>query len=195
MRIFFGATLPANTKTQIEKIQEEVRVSIHGIRIESRDKLHITLQFIGDFKPDKVGSLFASVSEEIGRSSFRASSTEISGMSYFPNEKIRRGIWIDCRDDGTVAGIAESIKSVTKQFGVIPETRGFKSHITIARLRGDGSGRGLNNYVDLQKLWTNGKLTVERFLPVSVALFESTLRSSGSEYKILSEIPLVGVNN
>lgn len=195
MRIFFGATLPAGTKTQIEKIQEEVRVSIHGVRIESRDKLHITLQFIGDFKPEKIETLFSAVSEEIEKSSFRSSANEINGMSYFPNDKIRRGIWIDCRDDGTLAGIADSIKSVTGQFGVVPETRAFKSHITIAQLRVNGGGRSLSDYVNLQKLWSNGKLTVERFFPVGVALFESTLKSSGSEYKILSEIPLVGISS
>ena len=97
---------------------------------------------------------------------------------------------LTARDDGTLAAIAESIKSVTGQFGVAAETRAFKPHITIARLRGGKDERSQKNYLDLQKLWGNGKLSVERFFPKSVALFESILKSSGSEYKILSDIPL-----
>ncbi len=190
MRIFFGATLPEETKMEIQEIQEEIHSSIPDIRIESADKLHITLQFIGDFAPAKIASLSSSVGEEMEKSSYKSPVTEINGMNYFPNEKIRRGIWIDCRDDGTLAAIAESIKSVTGQFGVAAETRAFKPHITIARLRGGKDERSQKNYLDLQKLWGNGKLSVERFFPKSVALFESILKSSGSEYKILSDIPL-----
>lgn len=191
MRIFFGATLPENTKTQIEKIQEELHGSSRDARIEVRNKLHITLQFIGDFKPEKVDDLFSSVSREVESRCFKSSSTEVNGMNYFPNEKVRRGIWIDCQDDGTLAAIAESIKSVTIKFGVIPEKRAFKPHITILRFR-NGADRSQKNFLDLQKLWSDGKLSIERFFPKSIALFESTLKSSGSEYKILSDIPLTG---
>ena len=190
MRIFFGATLPENTKTQTENIQEELRNNIDGIRIEAREKLHITLHFIGDFMPEKIESLFSSVSGEVKRSGFKSSLTEVDGLSYFPSEKIRRGIWIDCRDDGTLGAIAETVKSVAEKFGVIPERRAFRPHITIARFRGEG-GTNRKNYLDLQKLWSNGKLSIERFFPKSIALFESTLKSSGSEYEVLSDIPLI----
>jgi len=161
MRIFFGATLSESTKTQIEKIQEELRNDIDDIRIEARQKLHITLQFIGDFKPEKVESLFSSVRGEIERSRFKSPLTAVNGLSYFPNERVRRGVWIDCQDDGTLGAIAELIKSVTEKFGVIPEKREFKPHITIARFRGEGD-RNRKNYIDLQKLWSNGKLFIER---------------------------------
>ncbi len=190
MRIFFGATLPESTKTQIEKIQEELHGSSSDARIEAKNKLHITLQFIGDFDPGKVKNLFSSVVHEIERSSLKASNIEVSGVTYFPNEKVRRGIWVDCQDDGTLAAIASSIQSVTSEFGIVPEKRVFKAHITIARFHGEGK-RGRSDYLDLQKLWSDGKLSIERFFPRSIALFESTLKSSGSEYKILWDIPLI----
>jgi 2'-5' RNA ligase len=198
MRLFFGATIPEKTKTQIEKIQEEIRSSFENVRIEGADKLHITLQFIGDFPEDplddrkNVETLFSGVDEEIKRRAFKSSAAEAIGMNYFPGKNLARGIWIDCRDDGTLGAIAESVKAVTAQFGVVAEGRAFVPHITVARFHGESRRRSGENYVDLQKLWSNGKLSIERFFPQSVALFESILKSSGSEYRVLSEIGLRG---
>jgi 2'-5' RNA ligase len=70
----------------------------------------------------------------------------------------------------------------------VPEVRHFKVHITIARLKEQSSSANL----DLKKFESEGKLRIERFFPMSVALFESLLKSSGSEYKILSQISLRG---
>jgi 2'-5' RNA ligase len=189
MRIFFGATLPENTKAQIEKVQEGLRILGRDARMEPKDKLHITLHFIGDFDRGRVNSLFSAVTDQIKKSWLKASSIEVGGANYFPDEKIRRGIWVDCQDDGTLAVIADSIQYVASQFGVAPEKRRFKPHITIARFRGDVD-ISRKNSIDLQKLWSDGKLSIERFFPKGIALFESTLKSSGSEYKILSDIPL-----
>ncbi|MFZ1082925.1 MAG: RNA 2',3'-cyclic phosphodiesterase [Candidatus Kryptoniota bacterium] len=188
MRIFFGATIPENTKKQIVKIQEQLRSSIYDARFESEDKLHITLQFIGDFEPEKSSDLFSAVAGEIEKLSFKFSAVEIAGINFFPNEKIRRGIWLDCKDDGTLGEIAEAIKSVTKTFSIVPEVRQFNAHITIARLK----ERSNATYIDLKKFEREAKLQIEKFFPMSVALFESMLKSSDSEYKILSQISLRG---
>lgn len=189
MRIFFGATLPENTKVEISKIQEGLRPLIPNARLEGKGKLHITLQFIGDFKQEEVKKLFSSVAEELRKSLFKFSITEVYDMNYFPNDKVRRGIWLDCKDNGTLAGIAKTIELVTGQFGVIAESRAFKPHITVARLKGQVGGKKMGHYLDLQKFWSEGKLSLERFFPESVALFESTLNPdrSGSEYTILHE--------
>jgi len=194
MRIFFGATLPENTKTQILKVQEELRPLFHDARFEGEDKLHITLQFIGEFDVKKSSELFSSVEAEVKESLFESFSVEIVGINFFPNEKVRRGIWLECRDDGTLSRIAEAIKSVTKEFGIIPESRSFKAHITVARLKeGKGTSRFSRNdsVEDLKKFESEDKLHVEKFFPMSIAMFESVLKPSGSEYKMLSQVTLL----
>lgn len=114
---------------------------------------------------------------------------------YFPNMRVRRGIWLDARDDGALASIAEKIRETTSSFGIVPESRKFVAHITIARLKNFGHGKnddisGGDRFPYLQKLLVESKLTVERFFPTSVALFESTLNPGGSSYRILREFPL-----
>ncbi len=190
MRLFWGATLPVPTKNQIRKAQVELSQIFANLRIEGVDKLHITLQFMGDLSSDRVDELLKSVRGTIVAGSFNWQSVENKGISFFPNEKISRGIWIDCRDGGTLAAIAESIKSVTADFGIISERREFVPHITIGRFGRNRIRQDFKNGVDLQKLWSQGKLTIGEFFPVSVALFESKLKPSGSEYKIVSEISL-----
>ena len=195
MRLFFGATLPHETKIQISKIQNEICNSINGAKIEGVDKLHITLQFIGEFDSEKVEELASSVKRDLEGRALKSPLIQATDLSYFPNKKIRRGIWIDCRDDGTLAVVADSIKSVTRELGVTPEKRLFTPHITVARISGERrGGRRESSFAELkpagglQKLWNDGKLSIEKFFPTSVALFESKLKSSGSEYRILSEI-------
>lgn len=202
MRIFFGATLPDETRSQIVEVQNRLRPLIDGARYEGPDKLHITLHFIGDFDSRRVDALFGSAEAELRNHPNKSPLTEVFGLNYFPNLKVRRGIWLDCRDDGSLAAFAESVKTSSREYGVVPETREFNPHITIARLRQVLDKRGHSYHgrevsdarsheaEDLQKLVADGKLSVERFFPRSVALFESTLKPSGSEYRILYEYPL-----
>ncbi len=203
MRIFFGATLPDATKREITEIQETLRPNIPTARFEGVDKLHITLQFIGDFSERELDRLFASAVEQLGHCTHKSPATDITGISYFPDERVRRGIWLDCRDDGSLATFANALKTASWEFGIVPESRAFKPHITIARLREavDKQRRTYGVYgrpgraesrstADLQKLVGESKLSVERFFPTSVALFESTLKPSGSQYRILQEYSL-----
>ncbi len=198
MRIFFGATLPEATKREIVELQEMLRPLVPNARFEGTDKLHITLHFIGDFGQEQVDRLFAGAVQELRIYPAKSPSTEIVGMNYFPNENVRRGIWLDCADDGSLASFAKALMIATSQFGIVPEARAFKPHITIARLReregGGNAGSGFRGsaraVADLQKFKGQGKLSVERFFPKSVALFESTLKPSGSEYRVLYEYSL-----
>ncbi len=203
MRVFFGVTLPEPTKREIIEVQRSIRTTISDARLEGPDKLHITLLFIGDFETGKVDSLFNSAEGELKDGPRTSPLTEIVGMKFFPNLHVRRGIWLDCRDDGTLAAFADSVKTAARQYGVVPEAREFRAHITIARLHRtsdsrDRPARDTGRFGrdtrpgdgDLQKLVADGKLSVKRFFPRSVALFESTLKPSGSEYKILHEYPL-----
>jgi 2'-5' RNA ligase len=203
MRIFFGATLPEITKDEIAELVSSLRLSLRNARFEGRDKLHITFQFIGDFSADRAGELFESASSGLAKLPPMASVTEIVGLSYFPNNRVRRGVWLECRDDGTLARVSQVIKEASSSYGIAPDAREFKPHITIARMsqpfdargrRGDTRGAfdrsGPMFPEDLQKLLGGGKLSVDRFFPKSVALFESTLKPSGSEYRILYEYSL-----
>ncbi len=162
-------------------------------RLETRDKLHITLQFIGDFDESRSGYLFESTAEVLESEKHRSSSTKITGIHYFPGLRVRRGIWLDAEDGGSLGGIADSIKQATAGFGVLPEERAFVPHITIARLRNLHHGSEFEKrqtFPDLEKFWAEGKFSVEQFFPTSVALFESTLNPGGSRYRILREFQL-----
>ncbi len=203
MRVFFGATLPEITKNEIVELANSLRPSLRSARFEGRDKLHITLQFIGDFPADRTRELFDFAAARLAKLHARASQTDITAINYFPNYRVRNGIWLDCRDDGALARLSAVIKKASSAYGVVPESRDFKSHITIARIPrrfdpGERRGHSRKSYdrggahfpEDLQKLVSGGKLSVERFFPKSVALFESTLKPSGSEYRILYEYSL-----
>ena len=175
-----------------------LRPLVPNARFEGRNKLHVTLHFIGDFPQEQVDQLFSAAVRELQNYPAKSPATEIVGMNYFPNEKVRRGIWLDCADDGTLATFATALVVASSEFGLVPEARAFKPHITIARLRerggpgtaGSGFPGSARAVADLQKFKGQGKLSVERFFPKSVALFESTLKPSGSEYRVLYEYSL-----
>jgi len=190
MRIFFGATLPEETKAKIAELQASLHSLMLNARIEKRDKLHITLQFIGDFDERQVDDLYSSALREVNPSTLKSSVVSIVDLDFFPNEKVKRGIWLGCSDDGTLAAVSRRIGTAMRQHGVVPETRAFRPHITIARFGRDSRENREISRIDLQKLIADGKLSAEQFFPTTVALFQSTLSSSGSEYRILHEFPL-----
>ncbi|NIT14132.1 MAG: RNA 2',3'-cyclic phosphodiesterase, partial [Candidatus Dadabacteria bacterium] len=48
MRIFIAALLPHEILTHIGSYQDSLKDRIQGVKWESRNKLHITLKFLGD---------------------------------------------------------------------------------------------------------------------------------------------------
>ncbi len=139
--------------------------------------------------------LFAAVGKNLEAAKVISSPTLIRGAHYFPNPSVKRGIWLDAEDDGMLASIAHEIKKVTSKFGIVPESRPYVPHVTIARIKSHGAASGdvrLGNdrFPDLQKLWMKTKFSVQQFFPTSVVLFQSTLSPGGSSYRILNEFML-----
>ncbi len=200
VRLFWAATIPEETKREIAKLQTMLLPRFYQARFEGEPKLHITLNFIGDFRKDMLEDLISSF--EVLKKEFPRGSpaTSVTGASYFPSERSRRGIWLDCEDDGTLASVASALGNLSGRFGKTPEARDFRAHIAIARFRESHDARADRTYprrsagadsaisdADLKKIVAETKLATERFSPRSVALFESTLKPSGSEYRILYE--------
>jgi len=190
MRIFFGATLSPDLISEIDSMQKVLKGNIPDARLERPEKLHITLHFIGEFPDGAVDELFRKASESLSSVGLVSAETTIVGMNFFPGERIKRGIWLDCVDNGTLEIFAGKLKKDSESYGVIPEERSYRPHITIARLKHYRERK--EKPFDLQKFSTETKLIGQRFFPQSVALFESILNpgSAGSQYRILRQLNL-----
>ena len=102
-----------------------------GARWIDRESLHLTLRFIGDVEMP-VAREIASALEKVKTPPF---TLRLSGLDVFGNSKphsLYAGI---SRSDALIELQAEQ-ERICQRVGLVPETRKFKPHVTIARIRG-----------------------------------------------------------
>ncbi|HIJ06808.1 RNA 2',3'-cyclic phosphodiesterase [Methanocalculus sp.] len=159
-------------------VQEPLRQCSGRLSIVDPELLHITLKFLGELPAEQV----VRVSGELKTLKFPPFSVSITGISA-NNPKDPRVIWAVVEDGGKTAALAEAVGSVIAPLGFSPETRPFRPHITIARVK--------EYHPDIPRAiapfysWNGGGMPVDRIL-----LKKSTLTPQGSIYETLTEVPL-----
>jgi 2'-5' RNA ligase len=100
-------------------------------------------------------------------------------------------IWAGAADDsGTLAGIAEDLERIAREFGFPPEQRPFAAHLTIGRVKdrlsADG-GRRLAEVVLQSQGEAYGSVAVG-----AIELLRTELRPGGPIYTRLGTLDLAG---
>jgi 2'-5' RNA ligase len=113
-----------------------------NLKIVERENIHLTMRFLGDVDVRLLDEVKGLVSAQ----RFYAFPMELEGVGVFPNLRRPRVVWV-----GVTKGV-EELKMIYKELeraildmGLRPEKRGFRPHITIARIR---SGRNREQLVD-----------------------------------------------
>ena len=186
------------TSSAIITSTQTTTTKMKGVKWIPDRNLHITLRFIGEVTREQRHDIETCLSQV----SFSPFEMKLSRVGNFPKRGPVRIIHVGV-DRGDLAvrvlkrKVDESLKSVlealekgnSKGKGKKGDEEGeeaFHSHVTIARVN-----YANNNEV---KSWISKNVEYEgpEMSVVSFQLFKSTLTSSGSEYEVLAEYPLVG---
>ncbi|MGC8653008.1 MAG: RNA 2',3'-cyclic phosphodiesterase [Candidatus Kryptoniota bacterium] len=189
MRAFIAATLPEGTIREILILQNELKGYIPELKVEPADKIHITLQFLGEISENEAHRLWVDFESAFTKSRFQFTELVVKGIEYFPGNIRPHGIWLACEDSGTIAEVANLVAAISERYGVKKEMRSFRPHITVGRFRHGESDKTAFS-VDLQMLFSEGKFLVNRFYPEGIVLYRSILRKTGSEYTQIYKITL-----
>jgi 2'-5' RNA ligase len=184
MRAFVALCLPADIIDHVSGLQKALKARGLRLRWVKPRNLHLTLKFLGETPVAAVA--------DIGRALRRASretaslSLTVQGMGVFPGIRRARVLWVGL--GGQVEALQSLYSRIEDEFadlGFAREKRGFKAHLTLARMKGPVAPREL-----LAAVEATGNYEPLPFLARRLTLYKSDLRPQGAVYSPMVEIDL-----
>jgi 2'-5' RNA ligase len=190
MRLFIGVALPSPLKDAAAAAADALRERIAAsapravLKWVNAANLHLTLVFLGEVAPQRVGQLETVLSEPYATPSF---TLRIGGAGIFPSSGPPRALWL-----GTPAG-GDGLASLHRElghrliaFGVEPERRPFSAHLTIARFKDASRSDTKQVQTAIHSVPAHvGECRVD-----AVTLFESQPSPRGPHYEHRLRVPL-----
>ncbi|MCS6874237.1 MAG: RNA 2',3'-cyclic phosphodiesterase [Pyrinomonadaceae bacterium] len=181
-RIFVAVDLSEEIQLKVAQYIEELRQAFSNLKVgwERKEKLHLTLKFLGEIELKKVKWLEKVVSD-VARD-FTPFTIEISGTGFFGSKSYPRVLWLGVSDNsGCLERLQKILDLECQKVGFKSENRDFKAHLTIGRIRQPELASEL-----LQEHLRRGFLGGE-FQVSEVVIYESQLLREGSRYSIVSK--------
>jgi RNA 2',3'-cyclic 3'-phosphodiesterase len=109
------------------------KLSGEAVKWVDANKLHLTLKYLGDTLPSQVDE----ISEELNQVSrmFSSFSFQLEGIGFFKNMGMPRILFANIKEGEVLQLLAAEIGNRLAKLGFEPETRPFKPHLTLARIK------------------------------------------------------------
>jgi len=184
-RIFLAFDIPDNVRAICDNHIQNLRNQFPDVRIgwEKSEKQHITLKFLGNTGSSLLEKLQRRLSE-IGEkhSSF---TLRLSRPGVFPRASRPRVLWIGLEDrPNLIQPMYADLEKACHELGWANETRAFRPHITIGRVRDPDEAAALAD------AHIGTKIEPVEFEIAQIVIYESKLESTGSVYSRLASIRL-----
>lgn len=149
--------------------------------------IHLTARFLGDADPKLVPELKSLIDQVASRSSI--ATLALDKLSAFPDMKRPRVIWVGLSGDiSRLQQSVDEIESGVQELGFPPETKSFKPHLTLGRVKDQHGIEGVMMAVQQFRV-AEITVTLDR-----IVLFKSTLTPQGAIYERLHERELGAVD-
>ena len=178
MRLFVGIDLPA----EIEDHLGFVGGGIPRARWEEREKLHVTLRFIGEVD----GGTKRRIEEALEEVRHPPFSLAVAGVGFFPPGGKPRILWAGLDGAAPVQELHARIERALLATGLPSEGRKFTPHVTLARLHDSPTAKVIE-FLQHHALLRTSTWQVRAF-----QLYSSVLSPGGSKYRIEHHYSLGG---
>lgn len=171
MRLFVAAFLPEEAQRDLCAYARSLEGTLAGVRWEPREKLHVTVRFLGEVAESDVSGLSKDIGDRV-RGSGEVES-EFSRLRLFPGPKNPRVVAVGLSCGSGFRSLFERVEDALAGKGFGRKGK-FVPHVTVGRIGGRfGGARGVSG---------PGR---KKFLIGSVGLVASELRPGGSRYSRL----------
>lgn len=182
LRTFFAVELGDAARAAAVDVVRALRrfPSADLVRWVRGEALHVTLRFLGATDPARIPALV----REVGARVAAAPAFELSlgAVQLFPSPRRPRVVALHVQPEAPLAALAQAVEAGAVAAGFAPETRAFRAHLTLGRIR-DGAAPPAEG----------APPPPPSPFPVREAvLFESRLGAGGSTYLPLERLPLGG---
>jgi 2'-5' RNA ligase len=187
LRTFIAVETGKAIRDRCVALQEGLAQAAEGVKWVEPENLHVTLLFLGEVEDRTVPTLCRAVAEVCaGHGRFRLS---IEGVGCFPNPRRPRVVWVGVgAGGGELIALHEALEPPLLALGCYRrEERRYTPHITLGRVRGEGSTAALAAALAHKAQWQAGITEVRE-----VRVLSSELTPKGPIYTILSRAKLGG---
>ncbi|MGD8756440.1 MAG: RNA 2',3'-cyclic phosphodiesterase [Desulfobacterales bacterium] len=183
-RAFVAIDLPDSVRSSLAGAQQKLKS--YGFRIKwvRPQSIHLTLKFLGNIDVAQSDAVVGAMNQ--AAKGFAALALAPSGMGVFPNARRPRVVWVG------IGGQLERLKNLQRALeaqladvGFPRESRPFKGHLTLGRVKGKIAAHRLQTALDDLGNFEAGSFEVNQII-----LFKSQLQSSGAVYSRVQQVTL-----
>jgi 2'-5' RNA ligase len=184
MRLFVAINLPPETRDAIYADTAPLRAATSAVKWVAAPLLHVTLKFLGE----RGDALLSDLENIISIVTARQPALELRTTHFgaFPNFRRARVVWVGMTGETELRMLAQDLDQMFEGLGIQRETRVFRAHLTLGRLKGEISpaeSRALAAAAALPR-------EARSFTVRTVDLMQSELGSGGPRYSVLASAPL-----
>ncbi len=185
VRAFFAAEIDDGLRRELSSVIEDLDRVGAQVRWVRPENLHFTVKFLGDVPLAEVGS----IAEAAGAvcAEHEPFAGQVRGVGPFPPQRRMRIVAARMADGGRLGAVRDDLEPFMEEFGVPPDGRGFKAHLTLGRVKGPRGVQELAAALDPYAARDFGECYIEE-----LTLFQSELSRSGPTYTPLARVPLGG---
>ena len=176
LRLFVGLSVPENIAAQLAGLAN----GMPGARWVEPENMHVTLRFIGEVSEADAEDIHV----ELSRISAKPFSFDVAGMDTFGQGRKAHALFASVPLTPELEILQTRTESAVVRAGQPRETRKFKPHVTIARLKSATEDRILG-FIQNNNLFRAGPIAVDHII-----LYESRMGNGGSAYFPVAEYPL-----
>jgi len=183
LRCFIALGIPDDIRWYLCSIIARLQTSGADVKWVGPDNIHLTLKFLGACSPEQVEAVTTQLSGLKG--SYRRIEAALDRIGVFPDHNRPQVIWAGLAlQDQTVRQLQQEIEQRMGSAGFPRETKPFKPHLTLGRMRSLRKADALTGMMQREPLERRG------FVINSVSLMKSDLRPAGPFYQPLLTIGL-----
>ncbi len=174
-RVFIAIRI-ASPPPELMGMIRQIQRADPGLRLTNRDKLHLTLRFLGEVEQAVMGLIPQAMQHAIGQT--RVFELRLKGLKAFPNPKRPSVIWVGVREQPILRGLVDGLDEALTGLGFPLPTKRWTPHITLSRIKRKPA-LGLFELLETQADTPLGAVRVE-----AIELMTSQLTPSGAVHTV-----------
>jgi len=188
MRVFVAIDIDEETKKALGDLQQQLRGKVDikksDVKWVNPENVHLTLNFLGEIKDEKVVEVCKIVKDVAGR--YESFELDVKSVGYFGGRSARV-LWVGAgAGNEQLQQLQEDIDMQLSEAGWPKETRKFAGHLTLCRIRKPAAGIKLAQVSEDYKEYKLGTIAAD-----SVVVYQSELTPKGPVYTVLGNCKLL----
>ena len=180
MRLFIATPISRQVETELANIIYQLKSVAGNVRWVKPENIHLTIKFLGETDESLVEHLSQLIDETSRETNIL--DFKLSKIGGFPNLIRPRALWAGLDGDHSeLERLAGSLDQRVHKLGYDKETRKFRPHLTLGRVKKPQALPQLAHFIE------NYKIEAMPFQIDRLTLFKSTLTPRGPIYERLHE--------